>query len=123
MQPPTDQAKSGAGKWLGRMCSREPCTKDAHGGCQNSCCKFCCIVNGGCLIKDHNKATLSQTQLSKLAAAKESSSRNPHPPQQHHDSLLTLDSPNSPNLNALLMSLPACSRSPILFSICNEGRR
>jgi hypothetical protein len=75
-----DQTKSGAGKRLGRTCSREPCTKDAHGSCQNSCCKFCCIVNGGCLIKDHNEAALSQMQLSKLAAAKGSSSRHHHPP-------------------------------------------
>ena len=79
MQSPTNKAKSGTGKRPGRTCSREPCTKDAHGSCRNQCCKFCCIVNGGCPIKDHNEAALSQTQLSKLAAAKGSSSHNPLP--------------------------------------------
>ncbi|KIM35586.1 hypothetical protein M413DRAFT_20720 [Hebeloma cylindrosporum] len=69
-QPPMDKAKSSAGKQPGRTCARAPCTKDAHGSCQNRCCKFCCVVNGGCSIKDHNVAALSQTQLSKLAAAK-----------------------------------------------------
>jgi hypothetical protein len=64
---------SSAGK---RTCSRAPCTKDAHGSCQNQCCKFCCVVTGGCSIKGHNEAALSQTQLSKLfTAVKRASSR------------------------------------------------
>ena len=77
VQPPTDKARSSAGKQPSRTCSREPCTKDANGSCRNHCCKFCCIVNGGCPIKDHNEAALSQMQLSKLAAAKGSLSHNP----------------------------------------------
>jgi hypothetical protein len=74
-QPPTDKSTgmdSTAGK---RTCSRAPCTKDAHGSCQNQCCKFCCVVTGGCSIKGHNEAALSQTQLSKLTAVKGASSR------------------------------------------------
>lgn len=62
-----------------RTCSREPCKKDAHGSCANKACKFCCVVLGGCSIKGHNEAALSQAQLSKLVAFKGSSSRNPLP--------------------------------------------
>jgi len=44
------------------------------------CCKFCCVVNGGCAVKGHQPGALSQTQLTKLATVKRTSTSNPLPP-------------------------------------------
>jgi hypothetical protein len=73
-QPPMGKSNNSAAE---RTCSREPCKKDAHGSCTNKACKFCCVVLGGCSIKGHNEAALSQAQLSKLVALKGASSHNP----------------------------------------------
>ena len=68
-----DTSSSMGTRKAGQSCSRAPCTKDAHGSCQNTCCKFCCVVKGGCPLKGHNESGLSQVQLAKLGAIKASS--------------------------------------------------
>lgn len=80
-------------------CSGRPgqlCGRSAHGSCGNRCCRTCCIINGGCHLRDHK-----ETQLSKNGRQKYDSFNHNNPTtttfplsySQHPPLLLRADTP------------------------------
>ncbi|KAF8957606.1 hypothetical protein BDZ97DRAFT_1706816 [Flammula alnicola] len=76
-------------------CSRAPCKKNAHGSCQNVCCKKCCLVQGGCNVRDHKASSSSgppQPPSSQFSSsAPPTISAGPPPPTIVIDPTLTFD--------------------------------
>jgi hypothetical protein len=66
--PPAAPRQDGAP--LSKSCRGYNCSKAAHGSCTNGACKFCCVVMGGCSIKDHCEGKLSAKQQAKLSSAR-----------------------------------------------------
>ena len=42
------------------------CKKNAHSSCENDCCRICCVIKGGCRVKDHSKSSMTDSQLAKI---------------------------------------------------------